>query len=178
MKEINRQELWDSCKAFHGHECPGLAIGFSAALYAMKLLDCGSSEDEEIVCVTENDACGVDAIQVLLSCTAGKGNLLFHMTGKSAYSFFDRRSGKSFRLLLKPHESASREEALHYYRDTDPEQLFDVMDVRVQLPETARIFRSVICDGCGEKTAENHIRLENGRKLCPDCFKKYTRPLL
>lgn len=38
----------------------------------MKLLKIGYSKDEEIVCVTENDACGVDAIQVVLGCSAGE----------------------------------------------------------------------------------------------------------
>ncbi len=174
----NSNEDWKKCREFHGHECGGLAIGFQAARYARELLQADTSEDEEIVCITENDACGVDAIQVMLSCTAGKGNLLFHMTGKQAFSFYSRRTGKSFRLLLKPHQSASREESLQYYRDSDYHDLFEVMDTRIILPQEARIFQSVECDECHERTAENHIRLENGRKLCPDCFRLYSRPLI
>jgi len=176
MKTEN--ELWEECREFHGHECPGLAIGFKAALFARELLAEDKADDEEIVCVSENDACGVDAIQVILGCTAGKGNLIFHMTGKQAYSFYSRKSGKSFRLLQRPHESSSREESFADYRYTDHHELFDVMETRIVLPEEARIFRSVICDQCREKTAENYIHLENGRKLCPDCYRKYTRPLL
>ena len=68
-----QDELWEKCVEFHGHSCGGLAIGYRAALYAKELLGTGRSEDEEIVCVAENDACGVDAIQVLLGCSAGKG---------------------------------------------------------------------------------------------------------
>ena len=176
MKTEN--ELWEACKAFHGHACGGLAIGFKAVLYAKELLQEDKAADEEIVCVSENDACGVDAIQVILSCTAGKGNLIFHMTGKQAFSFYSRKSGKSFRLLLKPHQSGSREESLNYYRHTDHHDLFTVMETKITLPDEARIFRSVVCDQCHEKTAENYIHLENGRCLCPDCYKKYTRPLL
>ena len=37
-------ELWDKCKAFHGHECGGLTIGYKAALYAIKLLDLKTDE--------------------------------------------------------------------------------------------------------------------------------------
>ena len=81
------QQLWDKCVAFHGHACGGLTIGFKAALYAMELLNAGFSDDEQLVCISENDACGVDAIQVILGCSIGKGNLLFHMTGKQAFSF-------------------------------------------------------------------------------------------
>ena len=54
-----------------------------------------------MVCISENDACGVDAIQVLLGCSVGKGNLLFHMRGKQAFSFYNRKTGKSVRLVLK-----------------------------------------------------------------------------
>lgn len=75
----DRETLWKECAAFHGHECGGLAIGYQAALYAAELLELGFSEDEEVVCVTENDSCGVDAIQVILGCSVGKGNLLFRL---------------------------------------------------------------------------------------------------
>ena len=49
-------KLWEKAVAFHGHECPGLAIGVRASVVAMEKLSTGSSEDEELVCVTENDA--------------------------------------------------------------------------------------------------------------------------
>ena len=77
MSKDLEKVLWDKCVAFHGHECGGLTIGFKASVYAMELLKIDFSKDEEIVCVTENDACGVDAIQVILGCSVGKGNLLF-----------------------------------------------------------------------------------------------------
>ena len=70
-----KTKTWADCAEFHGHECGGLTIGYKAALYAIKLLNIGCAEDEEVVCISENDACGVDAIQVMLGCSAGKGNL-------------------------------------------------------------------------------------------------------
>ena len=71
---MDQKQLWEKAVAFHGHECGGLTIGYKAALYAIELLDIQFSDDEQIVCVTENDACGVDAIQAILGCSAGKGN--------------------------------------------------------------------------------------------------------
>ena len=56
-------KTWADCAEFHGHECGGLTIGYKAALYAIKLLNIGCAEDEEVVCISENDACGVDAIE-------------------------------------------------------------------------------------------------------------------
>ena len=62
----------------------------------IKQLNLSFSEDEEVVCVTENDACGVDGIQAILSCTAGKGNLKFRDTGKMAFSFLTVEMDKKF----------------------------------------------------------------------------------
>ena len=52
---------------FHGHECPGLAIGYRMAIAAMENLESFRAEDEELVAIVENDACGVDAFSVLLA---------------------------------------------------------------------------------------------------------------
>ncbi len=173
---MNEKQLWEKCAAFHGHECGGLTIGYKAALLAIKELGITFSIDEEIVCICENDACGVDAIQVILSCTAGKGNLLFHMTGKSAYSFYDRKSGKSIRLLLKAApEGMTREKSFDYYQSLAPEDMFEVMPARISLPEKARMFDSYICECCGEKAGANWIRIQGGKKLCLDCATSYDR---
>lgn len=59
---------------FHGHECPGLAIGYRMATAAMELLESFRAEDEELVAIAENEAYGVDALQCVSSCTFGKGN--------------------------------------------------------------------------------------------------------
>ena len=164
------------CAAFHGHECGGLTIGYKAALYAVKLLDLTFSDDEQVVCISENDACGVDAIQVMLGCSAGKGNLMFHMTGKQAFSFYNRKTGKSVRLVLRERPAGmTREESFAYFQGHEPEELFDVKETTIELPEPARIFESYVCDGCGEVTAESFIHLQGGKKLCPDCYRPYSR---
>ena len=81
------------------------------------------------VCISENDACGVDAIQVMLGCTAGKGNLLFHLAGKQAFNIYERKSGRSVRLVLrKKPEGLTREESFAYYQSREPEELFDVKE--------------------------------------------------
>ncbi len=173
---MNEKALWEKCVAFHGHECGGLTIGYKAALLAIKELSITFSQDEEIVCICENDACGVDAIQVALSCTVGKGNLLFHMTGKSAYSFYDRKENKSVRLLLKPApQGMTKAESFAYYQAQAPEEMFEVMPARIALPEPAKLFDSYICDCCGEKTGANWIRIQGGKKLCLDCSSHYDR---
>lgn len=171
---MDKRALWEKCVAFHGHECPGLTIGYRAALYAIDLLELTFSNDEQVVCITENDACGVDAIQVLLGCSVGKGNLLFHMTGKQAFSFYNRKTGKSVRLVLnKPLGELTREESFRYYHACKQEDLFTVKETKIEVPERARLFDSYACECCGETTGSNWIRLSGGKKLCIDCYQRY-----
>ena len=169
-------KTWKDCVAFHGHECGGLTIGYKASLYAIELLKLEFSQDEQVVCISENDACGVDAVQVMLGCSIGKGNLLFHIRGKQAFSFYNRKTGASVRLVLKPRpEGMTREESFAYYQSLDPKDMFDVKETTIALPEAARMFDSYVCDCCGETTGANWIRLSGDKKLCLDCYSTYDR---
>lgn len=169
-------KTWNDCVAFHGHECGGLTIGYKASLYAIELLSLSFSTDEQVVCIAENDACGVDAVQVMLGCSIGKGNLLFHMRGKQAFSFYNRKTGKSVRLVLKPRpEGMTKAESFAYYQECKLEEMFDVKEATICLPEKARAFNSYVCDYCGETTGANWIRLAGDKKLCLDCYETYDR---
>ena len=98
-ENIINKELIDQTIGFHGHWCPGLAIGIRAAEYALK--EMGKAPDEEIVAVVETDMCGVDAIQFLVGCTFGKGNLIHKDYGKTAFTFYRRSDGKAARLVTR-----------------------------------------------------------------------------
>ena len=78
-------------------------------------------------------------------------------------------------MLKKRPEGMSREESFHYYQSLEPAEMFEVKEAMAVVPERACIFRSLECEECGEATAENMLRLENGRKLCLDCFHAYSR---
>ena len=170
------KRLWDLCTRFHGHECGGVAVGFQAARYARELLEIKTrAADEEIVCVAENDACGVDAIQVILGCTVGKGNLIFDLQGKLAYSFYRRDTGKSLRLVLRSTPGLSKEQRRHWLMEGDYHEMFDVKEVPYPVPEPARIFKNVTCSVCGERMAETHAHLQNGALVCDRCLRPYTR---
>ena len=77
---------------FHGHWCPGLAIGLRAGEYVLNHM--GRAADEDIVALVETDMCAVDGIQVLTGCTFGKGNLRYQDHGKLAFTFYRRNDGK------------------------------------------------------------------------------------
>ena len=170
------QELWEKCVAFHGHECPGLAIGFMAALGAKEELGLTFSKDEEVVCITENDACGVDAVQVITGCTMGKGNLMYKGTGKMAFSFYDRKGDKSVRFMLNQfHEDMDRVQRQKSLLESNYQDIFKITYPQINNPEEARIFQTIICETCQEGAPEHKIRLMDGKKLCLDCYDVYTR---
>lgn len=169
--------LWERCIEFHGHACPALAIGYRAGEYILKQ-NFSFSHDEEIVCVTENDACGVDAVQVLTGCTIGKGNLIYRGTGKQAFSFFNRKTGDKIRLVFKKKldwQGMDMETLQNYILEAPIEELFDFKMPNYEIPDKAQIFSSIECELCGESASENKIRLQEGKKVCLDCFHEYSR---
>jgi formylmethanofuran dehydrogenase subunit E len=187
---------------FHGHVCPGLIIGYRAAKVVRSAFRVERSEDEELVAIVENDACSVDAIQVLLGCTLGKGNLIYRDYGKQVYTIVSRESNRAIRIALKstilgrPSEtealfqkaqeneaSAEEREALDDFRkkrmkellEMDEETLFKIEDVQIDMPEKARIFKSVLCHYCGERVMEPRARIRDGKIACIPCSEEYTR---
>jgi len=170
-----KNKLWDECIKFHGHECPGLAIGYRAVEIAkVHLGDVFSpAHDEDVVCVTENDACGVDAIQWLTGCTLGKGNLIHRPVGKMAFSFFLRNSGESIRVVLKPsNDEKTRKERQKYILEAPAKDVFWVKKPTYKVPEKAKIFKSIVCEKCKEASSEYKMHLEDGKIVCRDCFTK------
>lgn len=169
------RENWDLARAFHGHECPGLAIGVRACEAATVKLGIDRGIDEEIVCVSENDACGVDAVQAILGCTIGKGNLILRMTGKQAFTFYSREREAAMRFYLKAGcGDMTREGYMDYLLTAPIDEIFECREVSGVAPARACIFDSAECEECGERASEAAMHLARGKKLCEDCYKKYN----
>jgi len=186
--------------AFHGHECPGLALGVRAAEVALERIG-PHAADEEVVCVSETDMCAVDAIQFLTGCTLGKGNLIFRDLGKIAFTFWRRSDGQAVRLLLKPKDEDDPEgRALRRKRASvglsaedqarvaerrslrireilaaEPEDLFEIQSVTTPPPGRARLLDSLVCERCGESTMETRTRRFMGQVVCQPCFDALDR---
>ncbi len=195
---------FEDAAKFHGHVCPGLTIGYIAAREGIEKLETKRDVDEELVTIVENDACGVDAVQVLTGCTIGKGNLIYKDYAKQAFTFICRDSGKAVRVALKasfniddidPEVSklrpkimagtATDEEEKEYrdrmddisqtMRQTPVDEMFKVKFVDAEIPRKARIFNSVRCAKCGEMMAESRARVQKGDFVCIPCYEEYTR---
>ena len=190
------EELIQQTIKFHGHSCPGLALGIRAAELA--LAELGRALDEEIVAVVETDMCGVDAVQFLTGCTFGKGNLIHLDYGKNAFTFYRRSDGKGIRIVTKsgtprdqddelsalrkkmlkekltPEEQEKMEKGkaarIEHIMDADPQDLFEVKPAQGPIPKKARILQSLVCEACGEGTMESRTRRFFGQTLCIPCF--------
>ncbi len=199
---LDRPADYQKAIEFHGHCCPGLTIGYLAAKAAIQHLGVTRSEDEELVAIVESDGCGIDAVQVLLGCTIGKGNLIFKDHGKQAYTIGNRQTGKAVRVVMtgeilplsavqsdlkqaifSGNATAEQTDAWHQLQQerttrmlTTPfEKLFKIAEVELKLPSEAKIFNSVICAYCGEKVMEARARLQDGKIACLACTEEYSR---
>jgi formylmethanofuran dehydrogenase subunit E len=189
-------KTYDEVVEFHGHSCPGLALGYRVGLRVLREIR-QPAEDEELVAIVENNSCAVDAVQVMVGCTFGKGNLIFRDYGKQVYTFLDRHSGKGVRISVdwkRPPETEEEKAIwekyakgdrskrvvqrvhdrkaakIRYILEADEKELMAVSKVREKIPPEAEIYRSIVCEGCGEKVAEPKVRIRNGRLLCIPCF--------
>jgi formylmethanofuran dehydrogenase subunit E len=195
-EKIMNSEDFKKCERFHGHVCPGLAIGYHASKAALSWLEENRSADEEIVAIVENDACCVDAIQVLTGCTFGKGNFIFKDHGKMVFTFFSRNTGNGVRISMKPgvlhpderhpmlrekvvegtatDKEREEFEKLHLQRTKDIlnqsfKDLFVIENTNARMPSTARIELSEICPLCGEPVMPSKMEFAGGQKICRSC---------
>jgi formylmethanofuran dehydrogenase subunit E len=195
-KAIITQEIIQQTISFHGHWCPGLAIGIRAAEWALQ--EIGKATDEEIVAVVETDMCAVDAIQYLTCCTLGKGNLIHKDYGKNAFTFYRRRDGKAARLVARPaiygdtgptlarlntkmlDQGLSEEEGKLWQKmraaiskrimEADLMDLFEIKRPVDPIPKMARILAPMVCESCGETVMETRTHHFGGQLLCIPCF--------
>ena len=160
--------------AFHGHSCPGLAIGYRMTKSALDFLSESRSTDEELVSIVENNACGVDALQFLSGCTFGKGNLIFKDYGKHVYTLYDRKTKKGVRVVFNDRTvpeamRKDREKFIDWLLSAPEDEIVSLKEVRIDEPEPARIMKTAICEFCGEGVMETRTRKINGKTACIPC---------
>lgn len=200
MCSTNTGSMLETAIRFHGHQCPGLAIGTRVSEIALRELG-KPAKDEEMFAIVENNSCGVDAIQVLTGCTFGKGNLIFNDFGKSVYTFMNRKNQKALRISIKKDAVQMNKEHLDLFariKDktaTEAEiDIFSQMHIKksneiMDLPEKdlliikeidlkplpmASIHESMECTICGESVMETRVMLLGGAYHCIPCFEKLT----
>jgi len=174
MEQADNPRDLDAVVRFHGHLCPGLALGFRAAETAMAALAAHRAEDEQLIAIVENDSCSADAVQYVTGCTFGKGNFFFRDYGKQVLTLALRASGQAVRIALRAQRrgepaGADRQARINWLLHAPAEDLFEVMMTTIALPEAARVQESVLCDGCGEVVMSTRATARDGRTLCIPC---------
>jgi formylmethanofuran dehydrogenase subunit E len=164
---IDEQQVKDTT-SFHGHWCPGLAIGIRAAEWALK--EMGKSPDEEIVAVVETDMCGIDAIQYLTGCTFGKGNLIHKDTGPLMRKLHHKMQAEGLSEEEEKTWKDARATVSRRIMESDMAQVFEFKSPESPVPKKARILASLTCESCGEPVMETRTRRFNDQVLCIPCF--------
>ncbi|WP_319581784.1 FmdE family protein [uncultured Pseudodesulfovibrio sp.] len=169
----------DATVAFHGHHCPGLTIGIRAVELVEREL--GELETLDLVTVAETDMCGVDAIQFLTDCTFGKGNFIHRDYGKRAFTFFDRKSGKGFRAVLRDTVTGAPVDAwqatIDKIMNMSLDDMFAITPMDCPAPRAAAVLQSLRCEQCGEMTMESRTRRYGGKTYCIPCFAEIDQKL-
>ena len=191
------------CIRFHGHLCPGIIYGYRVSKEAMRILKLKRSGDEEVVAVCENDSCSVDALQIVLGTTSGKGNLIIKNYGKNAYTVISRKQNKAYRFSRKSlyqylgkekKEFDTLEEAVASGSATKEQKkrqkflksmdllakpfmnIFETRETEFTMPEYAELASSKACKKCGEMTMSTKLRNLNGKEFCVPCFESANKP--
>jgi len=185
---------------FHGHICPELLLGIRASTYALEYLRADRNIDEELVAVVETNSCGVDAIQSILGCTFGKGNLIYKDYGKAVYTIASRISGKAVRIVqrlgildtdpffryrelkqkhhLTDAEQAEMEtllgEVFEEIMTADFSKLFNCRPIEFELPLQATIEPILRCSVCGEGVMRSRTVNASAGIICLQCAANYS----
>lgn len=164
---------------FHGHLCPGLAIGYRASKVAMERLGAKRAEDEEMIAIVENDSCSADGVQWVTGCTFGKGNFFFQDHGKQVFTFALRPTGHAVRIAIKRRDRrkgeppvGDREARTRWLLSAPPEDIFDIRDTEISFPDEAQIRETAMCANCGEEAMVTRMVKRGGRLLCAPCAKE------
>ena len=201
MNSTETGSVLEKAIRFHGHQCPGLAIGIRVSEAVLQELG-KPAKDEEMIAIVENNSCSIDAIQLLTGCTFGKGNLIFNDFGKHVYTFMNRENKRALRISInknairmdKEHldlfarikektASSSEQEKfrqVHIKKSNEilkipQDDLLIIKEIDLSPPPMAKLHESVECSICGELVMETKARLLNGEVHCIPCFQKEIR---
>ena len=193
------KELLYSALNMHGHVCGGMPMGFVAGKAALKALGVEREPNmDKMVIVYSGErhaaGCFADGVQFATGCTFGKGLMKKEAKGKFSFMLVDKVNEKAVQVTIKPEvmlkafqspfvkmrkegvkpTDIDQELANTMFNNpfnADPENLFIIkgpFDFKV--PKGKACFNLVVCEKCGDAVAENYMKLEDGKKVCIDCW--------
>jgi formylmethanofuran dehydrogenase subunit E len=171
----------------HGHLCAGQVIGVRMAMLGCRLV--GIEEPrapqfrKKLIVFVEIDRCATDAIESVTGCRMGKRTLKFKDFGINAATFVNLETQAAYRIVST---ESSRELAQEYavdqndpqrrqiegYRRMPDELLFEIQEVRVDLPQwelPGPPRRHALCSRCGQMIRDGREKQINNETLCRPC---------
>ena len=125
--------LWKEVVKFHGHECPGLAIGIRACEAIISKMNIKPKEDK-IICITENNTCPVDGIKYVFGCDYDKKNLFYKESDELAFNIFNASNNDSLMIIYKGKNNTDTKDGyMKYILSADIDELFDFSKVKYDL---------------------------------------------
>ena len=115
------KELWEKTIEFHGHTCPGIAMGFKICEGVIKKMGINPQVDE-LICVSENNTCPADAVRFILNCTEENNRLDYRPSDDLAFSFFNKSNGEKLKVKLNKinkDPNMTKDEFINYILDAD-----------------------------------------------------------
>jgi len=183
---VHFEELLKESVRIHGHLCPGQVLGVKMSMLGLKKIgieEPKGKDKKNLIVFVEMDRCATDAVQSVTGCSLGHRTMKFMDYGKMAATFVNLKTGKAVRVIAKeesrdkakemfPHIENKYRAQLEAYKVMPDDELFDVMDVKVEIkPEDmpGRPLKRVKCDRCGEYVQDMREVMNNGKVLCRPC---------
>lgn len=171
----------------HGHLCAGQIIGVRMALLGLKLIGLPNAKNtrdiKKLLVYVEIDRCATDAISYVTGARLGRRSLKFKDYGIMAATFVNTEIGRAFRIISTersrklahrhaPEETDPSHIQLVAYRQMTLHELFEVYEVRVDVPESdypgPTRFKAV-CAMCGTVVRDGRESIHRGKTLCHYC---------
>jgi len=193
MERIDR--LLEQYDLKHGNLCPGTLLGLRMAVLGCALAgieDPRGADRNKLVVWIEIDRWLADAVEAVTGARLGKRTLKFLDYGKLAATFLNLETGEAVRIIAR--ESSRRladlrhpeiddkyERQMRTYREAAEEELFDVMEVEVQVREKdlpGHPRSRVSCSKCEEEVNDGReISLPDRITFCRPCvYGTYYQP--
>jgi formylmethanofuran dehydrogenase subunit E len=181
----------------HGHLCAGQVIGVRMALLGLELVGLKNTRSgpdiKKLIVYVEIDRCATDAIGYVTGARLGRRSLKFKDYGVMAATFVNLEIGRAFRIVsteksrdlaaaYTPEILNKSQAQLEAYKKMPLHDLFDVYEVRVDIPETdfpgpTRV--KAVCGSCGALIRDGREIEVDGKMLCHFCHGQtyYKHPL-
>ncbi len=186
QNNFNFETLLEASVKTHGHLCPGQVLGVRMSMLGLRKIgidDPKGKDRKSLIVFVEMDRCATDAVQSVTGCSLGHRTMKFVDYGKMAAAYLNLKTNSAVRVIAR---EDSRDRAKNYFPDIEDkykaqleaykimsdEELFDVMDVTIEIrPEDlpGKPLKRVKCDKCGEHVQDMRDLTVDGKIYCKAC---------